>query len=135
MCIRDRYWETALDDEVDIPEGVAEFARQWQATDKIVISTSLKEVQSARTRIEHSLDPEMIKALKAESDRDVTIDGPTIAGHAIHSGLVDEIQVFIVPAIVGGGNRFYPTGIHLDLELKDERRFNNGVVFLEYKVI
>jgi hypothetical protein len=35
---------------------------------------------------------------------------------------------------VGGGNRFLPDGVRVDLELLRERRFGNGVVYLHYGV-
>jgi dihydrofolate reductase len=48
--------------------------------------------------------------------------------------LVDEIQMFICPAVVGAGKRFFLDGVRLKLELVDEHRFRNGVVFLRYVV-
>ena len=127
------WWETALD-QAAIPEHIADWARLWQAAEKIVISGSLTAPQSKRTRIEPSLDAEMVRALKRETEQDITIDGPHIASHAIRSGLIDEMQVFIVPVIVGGGNRFYPNGVRLDLELLEQRRFTNGTIYLRYAV-
>jgi dihydrofolate reductase len=127
------YWETAHL-EPDAPAFVRDFARMWQATDKIVYSTTLEDVSSKRTRIERTFDPDAVRKLKAESDLDLTIDGPTLAAHAIRAGLVDEYQVFVAPAIVGGGNRLLPDGVSANLELLDERRFGNGVVFLRYGV-
>jgi len=38
------------------------------------------------------------------------------------------------PAVVGGGKRFFPDGVRLDLELLEERRFGNGVLTLRYGV-
>ncbi len=52
----------------------------------------------------------------------------------IRAGLVDEYQLFVGPAIVGGGNPFFPDDVRVDLELLDERRFGNGVVYLRYGV-
>ncbi len=56
------------------------------------------------------------------------------AAHALRAGLVDEIQMFICPAVVGAGKRFFPDRVRLKLELVDEHRFRNGVVFLRYVV-
>jgi len=74
-----------------------------------------------------------VRALKAESDLDITVDGPNLAAQAIRAGLVDEFQLLVGPAIVGGGNPFFPP-VRVDLELLDERRFGNGVVYLRYGV-
>lgn len=36
---------------------------------------------------------------------------------------------------MGGGLRFLPEGLNLQLDLLDERRFGNGVVYLRYRVL
>jgi riboflavin biosynthesis pyrimidine reductase len=48
------------------------------------------------------------------------------------TGLVDEFQMLIAPAVVGGGTRGLPDGVRLDLELLEQRRFDSGVIFLRY---
>lgn len=126
------YWETA-DQQPDQPPVILDYARVWQAADKIVYSTTLTEPASRRTRIERTFDPEAVRRLKAESDHDLTVDGPTLAATAIKAGLVDEIHQLICPVVVGGGNRFFPADTRLDLELVSERRFGNGVLHLRYQ--
>lgn len=125
------YWETAHT-VPDQPPFVLDWARLWQATDKIVYSRTLTAPSSARTRIEREFDPDAVRRLKAEADRDLTVDGPELAAHAIRAGLVDEYQLIVSPVVVGGGKRFFPEGVRLALTLLDERRFANGVVFLRY---
>jgi riboflavin biosynthesis pyrimidine reductase len=44
--------------------------------------------------------------------------------------LIDEVQLFIAPMLVGG----VPDQIRHPLELLDERRFGNGMVFVRYAV-
>jgi dihydrofolate reductase len=127
------FWETART-APDQPPFSLEYARIWQAADKVVYSTTLNEVASARTRIERTFDPEAVRQLKAGSDLALSIAGPHLAAQAIRAGLVDEYQLFAGPAIVGGGNPFFPDDVRVDLELLDERRFGNGVVYLRYGV-
>ncbi|MGZ8376487.1 MAG: dihydrofolate reductase family protein [Gemmatirosa sp.] len=127
------YWETAYN-VADQPSFVLDWARQWQAAEKIVYSRSLAEPRSARTRIEREFDPEMVLRLKASADHDITVNGPELAAHALRAGLVDELQMIACPLIVGGGKRFLPEGVRLRLELLEERRFGNGVVVLRYAV-
>ncbi len=110
-----------------------DYARVWQAADKIVYSATLDDAASARTRIERTFDPEAVRRLKADTDHDLTVDGPTLAASAIKAGLVDEIHQLVCPVIVGGGNRFFPADARLDLELMSERRFGNGVIHLRYQ--
>jgi len=125
------FWETA-DQLPDEPPEIAEFARTWQAADKIVFSRTLESVSSARTRIVRDVDSEAIRELTEAGD--VTVDGPGLAAAVIAAGLVDEIAPIVFPVVVGGGTRFLPDGVRLDLELVDERRFDHGVVHLRYRV-
>jgi dihydrofolate reductase len=127
------YWETAHT-VPDQPPFILEFARIWQAADKVVYSTTLDQVASERTRIERTFDPEAVRVLKAASRLDLTVDGPALAAQAIRAGLVDEYQPIVGPAIVGGGRRFFPDDVNVELELLDERRFPNSVVWLRYGV-
>jgi len=114
------------------PSFVLDWARQWQAADKIVISKTLAEPRSARTRIEREFDPVAVRQLKAEAGHDIAVAGPELAAHAARAGLVDEFQMIAFPVIVGGGKRFFPDGVRLNLELLEQRRFGNGVVVLRY---
>jgi dihydrofolate reductase len=126
------YWETA-DAAVDLPPFEQDFAKIWQAADKIVYSRTLETVSSARTRIERDLDPDAIRQIKASAGPDITVGGSDLAGQAIKAGLVDELQLFVTPIVVGGGKHSLPQDVHLELELLDERRFGNGVVYLHYR--
>lgn len=127
------YWETAHE-LPNQPPVILEWAKQWQAAEKIVYSRTLTEQHSARTRIEREFDPEAVRQLKAEARQDITVNGPELAAQAVKAGLVDELHLILFPVIVGGGKPFFPTGIHLDLELVEDRRFGNGVVVLQYVV-
>jgi dihydrofolate reductase len=124
-------WET-MDQQPDLPPFVLDFAKIWQAADKIVYSRTLEAVSSARTRIEREFDPEAVRELKRSSERDLLIGGPELAGEAIRAGLVDEYHLFLAPVLVGDGKRALPDGARIDLELLDERQFASGFVYLRY---
>jgi dihydrofolate reductase len=128
-----RYWETAPTGNGE-PSANQEYAKIWQAADKIVYSKSLELLSSARTSIEREFDPQAIQQLKAAAARDLSVSGPTLAAQAIRLGLVDECHLFLSPVVVGGGNPALPDNVRLGLELLDERRFSNGVVHLHYRV-
>jgi dihydrofolate reductase len=129
------WWETALE-EPDMPDFIQEYARIWQAANKIVFSGTMTEARSKRTRIVPVFDAELVRQLKRESTTDFTIDGPTIAAQALRAGLIDELQLTVAPAVVGGGKRFFPDDVALNLELIDEKRFSaSGVVISRYNVL
>ena len=123
------FWET-----VDDPDPfMVDFAQLWQAADKVVYSRTLTETSTARTRIEGDLDVDAVRALVAASDTDVLIGGPELAGQAIAAGLVDEIHTFAYPILIGGGARWLPDGVRVDLELVDQHRFGQ-IVHLHHHV-
>ena len=124
-------WET-MDDPA--PE-MRDFAQIWRAADKIVYSRTLEGVSSERTHLEREFDPEAVRHMKDEAQRDLSIAGPELAAQAIRAGLVDELQLLVSPVVVGGGTAALPDDVHWNLELVDERRFGNGVVYLGYRSV
>jgi dihydrofolate reductase len=126
-----RFWEDA--DLTDQPAYVRGYAEIWRAADKIVFSSTLERVSTARTRLERTFDADAVRRLKTEAPRDISVGGPGLAGHAIRAGLVDEWHLFVVPVLVGGGTRALPEGVTVELELLDERRSANGTVHLHYR--
>ncbi len=127
-------WET-LPAGPEQPPVVRDFAEIWRAADKVVHSTTLQEVTSARTRLERAFDPAAVRQLKATAERDITVGGPGLAAQAFAAGLVDELHLFVAPVVVGGGTRALPDGVRVQLELLDERRFAGGMVHLHHRCI
>ena len=133
-----RMYETMAGWETDpaLAEGsplTRDFAELWQAADKVVYSRTLEAAPTARTRIERNFAPEAVRQMKASAGQDMLIGGPNIAAQAFGAGLVDECHLFVTPVVVGGGKRFLPSDVRLELELLDERRFGNGMVYLRYR--
>jgi dihydrofolate reductase len=127
------YWETA-DVGRDQSPVAWDWMQLWRAADKVVYSRSLETVSSARTRIERDFDTGSIQAIKNSLERDITIGGSDLAAQAFRAGLVDRCRLFLTPVLVGGGKPALPTKLRLDLDLLTERRFDNGVVFLDYRL-
>jgi dihydrofolate reductase len=126
------YWENAHTE--DLLPHEHDFAQIWQAADKIVYSSTLESVASARTRIERTFDPEAVRRLKETLNADLSVAGPGLAAAAITAGLVDEFHLFISPVLVGGGKKAFPDDVSINLGLLDERRFRNGTIYLQYAV-
>jgi dihydrofolate reductase len=125
-------WETM---DTTFESGVmGDFASIWRAAEKIVYSRTLGEVSTPRTRLEREFDPAAVRALKGSSDRDLGIGGAALAATAIRAGLVDEIELLVVPALVGGGKPALPREVRADLELRRQHTFRSGVVSLGYRV-
>jgi dihydrofolate reductase len=125
------FWESPPDDLVPVARDWAEI---WRGADKIVYSRQLEEPSSERTRIEHDFRPETLRALVAAANSDVAIGGAELAAAALAAGIVDELQVHVVPIVVGGGKSWLPAHVELGLELLETRPFESGFVFARYRV-
>jgi dihydrofolate reductase len=112
---------------------VQEYADIWRSADKVVYSRSLEEVSTPHTRLERNFDSAGVERMKAESQADLSVGGAALAAEAFRAGIVDDIHLFVVPHIVGGGTRALPNGVRRPLRLEGERRFANGTVHLHYR--
>jgi dihydrofolate reductase len=126
-------WET-MHTLANQPAFIYDFAEMWQAADKVVYSKTLEKVSSARTRIEREFDPEAIRQMKARTGNDIAVGGAHLAAQAFKARLVDECHLILTPIIVGGGNPCLPSKCRVRLELLDEHRFGNGMVYLKYLI-
>ena len=127
-------WETDPDLAAQ-SDLFAAFSAAWRATSKVVFSTTLTDVSTADTRLERRFDPALVRELKDAVSRDLLIGGADIASQALEARLVDEYQLFVWPSLIGGGKPALSHDARHDLELLDERRFDNGVVHLRYRVL
>jgi dihydrofolate reductase len=134
-------WETMdLDGEgppemAQLIEPGRDFQQIWRGADKIVYSTTLEEVWTPRTQLRSSFDADALRAFKESADSDAIIGGANLAASAFSAGLIDEVSLTLSPVAIGAGKPALPTDLVLDLELLHQRRFDNGAVNVQYKVI
>ena len=128
-----RVWDALLLDETISPEE-HEFAQLWRDTDKIVVSRTLPELDAPRTRVVREFDPVAMARFLDDTEGVVSIGGPTLAAEAFAAGLVTVVRLYVHPVILGDGLRAMPTAHRLDLDLVGSRRFDDGSVFVEYRV-
>ncbi len=126
------FWETAAAAPGQAAV-VRDFAEIWRGAQKVVYSRRLGRTSSAKTRLERAFEPSAVRRMKEEMNSDITIGGAELAGEAIRAGLLDECQVFLVPVLVRAGKRAFSGGVNRRLQLLDQRRFGNGVVYLRYR--
>lgn len=125
------YWETA-GEQTDFER---DYAQIWRGANKVVYSRTLSRGSTARTRIDHNFDAETVRRMKLSSDRDLAIGGAELAAQALRQRVVDELHLFVVPYVVGGGKRALPAGVLAKLHLTDSRRFENGTMYLRYETV
>jgi dihydrofolate reductase len=71
------YWEHPPE-LAEQPAAVQDYARIWQAADKIVYSRTLQAVTTARTRVQRKFDAEAVRELKATAAADLTVGVPSL---------------------------------------------------------
>lgn len=132
------FWADPPDDSSDadpLADAGRDYAAIWQSADKIVYSTTLPDVATARTQLRRSVDADEVRALVDESAGGVSVGGPGLASEMIDAGLVDELQLWVCPVAVGpGGASWIRAGTRLRLEQRELRRFGCGVVHVRYDV-
>ena len=124
-------WET--DPSLRGTPDEAEFADVWTALPKVVFSRTLDSVQG-NARLAKGPLAEEVASVLAATDRDVEIGGATLAAQAFELGLVDELRLFRLPVVVGGGTPYLPPvteTVHLDLV--ETRTFGSRVIFERYR--
>lgn len=112
-----------------------EFAEIWRGNDKIVVSKSLSDVTTSRTRLVSQLDADEVRRMKAEAKKDISVSGPTLASSYLDAGLVDEVGIYYVPVVVGSGTPMFANVKRtLVFERIEERAFANGLVYIRYRL-
>lgn len=128
-----KVWET-FGTEPDAGDVERDYGELWRSRDKVVYSSTLATVETARTRLERTFDPVAVRRFVDEAGGDVTIGGPELAAHALRAGIVDAVEYYVIPVVIGAGTAWLPPGLRLDLRLVEAHRFDNGVVHLAYEV-
>ena len=136
VCGR-RLYETMLPWETDPSlrgtELTDEFADVWSALPKVVFSRRLEGVKG-NARLAESSVAETLADVLGSTDQDVEIGGANLAAAAIECGLVDELRIFRIPLVVGGGTPYLPpVASAIPLDLIETRTFSNGVIYERYR--
>ena len=128
------HWPTAESDPA-ATEPEREFARIWNATPKIVFSTTLDSVGPGCRLVSGDVGDRLAE-IRSEFPGDLEVGGPTLASAFIERGLVDEYRVVVHPVVLGAGTPYFPVlGDRVGLRLLETRTFGSGVVYLGYETV
>ena len=129
------YWPDVARNQAG-SETVNEFARVFDALDKVVFSTTLKQVGEHNTRIVRSNIAEEVLALRQQPGKDIFVGGLSIASQLSERGLIDEYRFVVHPVVAGKGPRLFETvklQERFQLDLLGSETLQSGVVALHYK--
>ncbi|KUM24950.1 deaminase [Mesorhizobium loti] len=109
------------------------FAKRIVEAQKVVLSDRLKASRWERTRVASGDLPREVGALKASAGGNIAVfGGAGFASALIAAGLVDEFQLFINPAVLGGGRRIFDQGGFTRLKLLGSKAYACGMVVNRY---
>src|SRR5437870_2352894 len=102
---------------------------------KYVASTTLTDPQWADTTVLAGEVASAVRELKAKPGRELQVHGSgALIRWLLDNNLVDEINLFIFPVVVGQGTRLFPdTGPDTALELVESRATPRGVMIQVYR--
>lgn len=126
------FWPTA-DQDPDAPAYVKDYARTWRQMPKIVFSTTLDHVDHNARLVRGGIAEEVAR-LKAAPGQQITVGGAGIAAAFMQRDLIDEVQLYVQPVVVGGGKPCFPSLARpRNLQLIETHTFTTGAVFLRYR--
>ena len=104
--------------------------------DVVVFSRTLPEATHPGVRILNGDPREIVPALKAQAGRDIWLFGGGVLFRSLlDAGLVDTVEVAVMPVLLGAGIPLLPPGGAAKLVLADHKTLPaSGIVALEYSV-
>jgi dihydrofolate reductase len=128
------YWEKP-ENAANFDELEREWAQLWNPLPKVVFSRSLTSVEGNARLATATLAEEIARLREEPGEGSIGIGGADLAAQAADLDLIDEYLIRVFPVLVGGGAPLFAQhGRLVDLELRDSRVFDSGVVFLHYRV-
>ncbi|MBS1878678.1 MAG: dihydrofolate reductase family protein [Actinobacteria bacterium] len=113
------------------------FAERINSMPKYVVTGSPEEVTWTNSTALAGDPIAAVRELKeAESKSVLVVGSRTLVHSLLAAGLVDELQLMVIPVALGSGARLFPASEHkVELRLTESRRFANGVLENTYRVV
>src|SRR5881296_2566113 len=120
------YWEAV---HPQSPEYF--FARKMVDTPKVVFSKTLTRVEGKNVRVENGDLIQAVTRLKEQRGKDIVVyGGATFVSALIEHDLIDELNIFVNPVVIGRGMRIFKD--RKALRLTSSTAYPSGVVINTY---
>ena len=118
-------------------EFILRYGSNWPYEDRptwVLTSRELESMEGANLRF-HDGDVSEVHgdALEAAGDRDLwVVGGGSVASQLEQAGMLDELQVTVVPVVLGSGKPLFAHPPSKPMKLLSTRSFSNGMTELTY---
>lgn len=129
------YWEDVVDNQPESPEHY--FAVKMVETPKVIFTKTLTAPVGRNTSLAKGDLVSEVTALKNKPGKDIIVyGGAGFVSSLLQEGLIDELNLFVNPVLIGKGMRIFDT---LDstrkLRLEKATPFGNGETLLTYALL
>jgi dihydrofolate reductase len=129
------YWDEVALDDPGVDEVERQFADIFRTRPRYVVADALPSPDSRAELIRDDPVPRL-REIKAETSEDFMVAaGPELCATLIDHGLIDEMEILILPLVLGKGPRQIGDLARTQhLALIQARALPSGAVFLHYRV-
>ena len=116
-------------------DWIARYPGEWEYAGKRVIVVTSRPIDNPKGPLETRSDiPALIGELRALDDGDVwMLGGGKLQMAFMERGALDEIEIYVMPELIGGGRPLFPTtGFQASPRLLSARALDRGCVRLHY---
>jgi dihydrofolate reductase len=101
----------------------------------VVVSTTLNPVQHPDVKIVREDIAASVANLKAQPGKDIWLFGGSVLFRSlVDAGLVDSVELVVIPVLLGSGVPVLPEGGRCHLRLESSQSLPNGTLVLKYLV-
>ena len=120
----------------DVMGRMGNAAKSSKGITNIVFSRTLKPSDYPKVRIESDAE-RVVKELKAQPGKDIAIfGGGELFRSLLTAGLVDRLEMSVIPVLLGTGIPVFPPPGRVTLKLRSQRLYKKtGTLGLEYDIV
>jgi dihydrofolate reductase len=114
------------------------FGGDWPYGDVPVLVATTRPLEPIRPTVRaiRGTAHELLEQARSVTDRGIYVDGGDVIRQFLDAGLIDELTVTVVPAILGAGAPLFAGATHRrSLALVESKAFRTGLVQLRYQSI
>ncbi len=127
------YWPAVAGDESAEPRD-RRFARWLDEVEKVVFSTTLRQLPWRNSRLAEFGPAETVRSLRSHGKGDIwVLSSQSIIRQLLEAGELDRLSINLAPELVGGGDKLFVNGLPASAwTLSDSTPTDSGAVRLTY---